>query len=44
MVKFETVAALWHSNPTARPFRIDEFLAKPGVLVLGDDPALRDSL
>ena len=44
MVRFEPVAALWHSNPSQRRFRIAEFLQKPGVLVLSNDPVLRDSL
>jgi hypothetical protein len=44
MVRFEPVAALWHSTPNPRRFRIQEFLQKPGVLVLGNDEALRDSL
>ena len=44
LVKFEPVAALWHSNPNKRRFRIEEFLEKPGVLVLSNDPVLRDSL
>lgn len=41
---FEQVAALWHSNKTARRFTIPEFLAHPGVLILGNDPVLRQSL
>lgn len=41
---FETVAALWHSNKTGRRFSIEAFLAQPGVLILGNDPVLRDSL
>lgn len=44
LVKFEPVAALWHSSRSTRRFRIQEFLSRPGVLVLGNDPALRDSL
>jgi hypothetical protein len=41
--RFEQVAALWHSNQGARRFTIREFLSKPGVLILGNDPLLRDS-
>lgn len=44
MVRFEPVAALWHSCPNQRRFRIDEFLKRPGVLVLSNDPVMRDSL
>lgn len=42
---FSQVAALWHKhpNPARPPFRIKEFLSKPGVLVLGYDPVLNDS-
>ena len=41
--RFEQVAALWHTNSTKRRFSIPEFLKQPGVLVLGNDPVLRDS-
>ena len=42
--RFEQVAALWHSLPDNTPrFSVKEFLKKPGVLVLGNDPVLRDS-
>ena len=41
--RFEQVAALWHTNTSGRHFSIPEFLKKPGVLVLGNDPVLRDS-
>ena len=44
MVRFEPVAALWHSSRNPRRFRIQDFLKKPGVLVLSNDPVLRDSL
>jgi hypothetical protein len=44
MVRFEQVAALWHSYPKPRPFSVQEFLKRPGVLVLGNDPVLHDSL
>ena len=44
LVRFEPVAALWHSSRSSRRFRIREFLDRPGVLVLGNDPVLRDSL
>lgn len=41
---FTQVAALWHTHPNPRTFSIKEFLKKPGVLVLGYDPVLNDSL
>lgn len=41
--RFEQVAALWHTNRKGRRFSIPDFLSKPGVLVLGNDPVLRDS-
>jgi energy-coupling factor transporter ATP-binding protein EcfA2 len=44
LVPFEQVAALWHSSRNPERFRIKEFLEHPGVLVLGNDPVLRDSL
>ena len=44
LVRFEAVAALWHSSKSQRRFRINEFLKRPGVLVLSNDPVLRDSL
>ena len=44
IVKFEPVAALYHSAKNAKKFTIEKFLKNPGVLVLGDDPALHDSL
>ena len=44
LVRFEPVAALWHSSRNPRRFRIQEFLKRPGVLVLSNDAVLRDSL
>jgi len=44
LARFKHVAALWHSKPDARPFSVSEFLAKPGVLILGSDPVLNESL
>jgi hypothetical protein len=44
IVRFESVAALWNTAPSARRFTIEKFLAAPGVLVLGNDPVLRDSI
>ena len=41
--RFDQVAALWHTNPTGRQFSIQKFLEEPGVLVLGNDPVLRES-
>jgi len=42
--QFEQVAALWATVPRAKRFSIPEFLKRPGVLVLGNDPVLRESL
>jgi len=42
--QYEQIAALWHSQKKRRVFSITEFLTKPGVLILGNDPVLRDSL
>ena len=44
IVKFEQVAALWHSAKNAKKFTIEKFLEKPGVLILGDDATLHESL
>lgn len=44
IVKFEQVAALWHSAKQAKKFTIEKFLSRPGVLVLGEDTALHESL
>lgn len=41
---FEQVAALWHTNRAGRKFSIEEFLKKPGVLILGNDPVLRETV
>lgn len=40
----EQVAALWHHPPSDRTFSITKFLQQRGVLILGNDPLLRDSL
>lgn len=40
----EEVAALWHSAPVRREFSIANFLKRPGVLIIGNDPVLRESL
>lgn len=42
--KFESVAALWHTAPSRKSFDLDEFLKKPGVLVLGFDPVFKDCM
>ena len=42
--RFEEVAALWHSRAHGRRFVLQDFLKKPGVLVLGYDPVLNESL
>jgi type IV secretory pathway TraG/TraD family ATPase VirD4 len=41
--RFEQVAALWATQRDGSPFSIEEFLSRPGVLVLGNDPVLRES-
>ena len=41
--RFEQVAALWHTLQRKQPFSIREFLKTSGVLVLGNDPLLRES-
>ena len=41
---FEQVAALWESNKNSRRFSIKKFLDEPGVLILGHDEVLKDSL
>ena len=42
--RFELVASLWDANRSSARFSIPKFLAEPGVLILGNDPLLRDSL
>jgi len=44
MMKFEQVAALWHSAKNAKIFTVEKFLSQPGILVLGDDPHLHETL
>ena len=41
--RYEQVAALWHTNRSGRRFSLQRFLEHPGVLILGNDPVLRDS-
>jgi hypothetical protein len=47
--RFEQVAALWHSHENPRRFRLrgtpdnPGFLDEPGVLILGNDPVVRES-
>ena len=41
--RYEQVAALWHTQRGARRFSLRHFLEHPGVLVLGNDPVLRES-
>lgn len=40
----EEVAALWHTAKSGKEFSIKNFLKKRGVLVLGFDPVLNESL
>lgn len=42
--RYEEVAALMASNPTTKTFSVQEFLKKPGLLILGNDPVLKESL
>lgn len=42
--RFETIAGLWHQRSTAARFSVESFVEKPGVLVLGYDTVLSDSL
>lgn len=42
--RFEEVAALWHSREEGRRFVIRDFFRQPGVLVIGYDPVLNESL
>ena len=42
--RFEEVAAHWHNAKRSRKFSVSEFLAKPGVLILGNDPLLREGI
>lgn len=42
--RFDAVAALWAKNRGGPKFSAKEFLRKPGVLILGNDPVLRDSI
>ena len=44
IAQFDTVAALWHSNPNGRVFSIPEFLSNPGILVLGHDDIYKESI
>ncbi len=44
LARFEEVAALWHTREAGPRFSIDRFLQRPGVLVLGYDPVLHESL
>jgi len=42
--RFEEVAARWHNVRGNKRFSISSFLRRPGVLVLGSDPVLKDSI
>lgn len=42
--KYTTLAALNYSAPRKTYFSVEEFLSKPGILILGNDPVLRQSL
>jgi hypothetical protein len=44
LAPLEEVAKLWHNPPQVRSFSISKFLKRPGVLILGNDPLLRESL
>lgn len=40
---FEDVAALWQRSPSGKVFSIEDFLKKPGVLIIGYDEVLKES-
>jgi type IV secretory pathway TraG/TraD family ATPase VirD4 len=42
--KYTTLAALNHTAPRQTHFSVEDFLTKPGILILGNDPVLRQSL
>ncbi|MBI3869986.1 MAG: type IV secretion system DNA-binding domain-containing protein [Verrucomicrobia bacterium] len=42
--RFDQVASLWETNAIGKPFSVSNFLESPGVLVLGNDPVLNDSM
>jgi type IV secretory pathway TraG/TraD family ATPase VirD4 len=44
MGQFHEVAALWDTSRSRRKFSIPKFLKSRGVLVLGHDPVLRESI
>lgn len=41
---FHIIASLWHTHSDAKKFSVQEFLSKPGVLVLGHDDVYKDSI
>ena len=42
--RFEEVAALWATSKSRRSFSVTKFLKKKGVLILGHDPVLAESI
>lgn len=44
MGELHEVAALWDSSKSKRTFSITNFLKKPGILILGHDPVLEESI
>jgi len=42
--QLEEVSALWYSARSNATFSISEFLKRPGILILGHDPVLEESL
>jgi type IV secretory pathway TraG/TraD family ATPase VirD4 len=44
LVQLEPLAALWHTTLLNTRFTLSTFLKEPGVVVLGGDPALQDTL
>ena len=42
--RFEEVAALWATGKSGRSFSVTDFLKKKGVLILGHDPVLAESI
>lgn len=42
--KFSQIAALWENQKNPKRFSLDQFMEKGGVLILGNDPVLRNSI
>jgi len=44
MGQFEQAAALWATSQAGKKFEIGKFLSESGVLILGNDPTLKESI